>query len=37
MFKPDDGAAYWAQQKDTEARRQTARSERRSRSADDEA
>jgi hypothetical protein len=36
MFKPDEGAAYWAQQKATEARRQAARSDRRSRS-DDEA
>ncbi|RAK58221.1 hypothetical protein DJ018_04345 [Phenylobacterium deserti] len=36
MFKPDEGAAYWQEQKDREARRQTARSERRS-SRDDEA
>ena len=28
MFKPDEGAAYWTQQKDREARRQTARSNR---------
>ena len=34
MFKPDEGAAYWQQQKDREARRQTAR---RSRANDDEA
>jgi pyocin large subunit-like protein len=32
MFKPDEGATYWAQQKDREAKRQTAR---RSRSDDD--
>jgi pyocin large subunit-like protein len=37
MFKPDDGAAYWDQQKDREAKRQTARSEHRSKKADDEA
>ncbi len=38
MFKPDDGAAYWQQQKDREARRETARAERKShRSSDDEA
>jgi pyocin large subunit-like protein len=38
MFKPDDGAAYWQEQKDREAKRQTARAERRShRSSDDEA
>ena len=36
MFKPDEGAAYWQEQKDREARRQTARSDRRS-SRDDEA
>ncbi|MET0271558.1 MAG: hypothetical protein ABW360_01065 [Phenylobacterium sp.] len=28
MFKPDEGAAYWAEQKTREARRQTARSNR---------
>lgn len=28
MFKPEEGAAYWQEQKDREARRQTARSER---------
>lgn len=28
MFKPDEGAAYWQEQKDREARRQTARSDR---------
>ena len=28
IFKPDEGAAYWQEQKDREARRQTARSER---------
>jgi len=37
MFKPDEGAAYWAQQKQTEGRRQAARAERQSRSADDAA
>lgn len=37
MFKPDDGQVYWAQQKEREARRQTARSDSRSRSSDDEA
>ena len=39
MFKPDDGAAYWQQQKDREAKRQTAQSERKSHKAggDDEA
>jgi pyocin large subunit-like protein len=39
MFKPDDGAAYWQEQKDREAKRQTARAERRSHksSSDDEA
>jgi pyocin large subunit-like protein len=30
MFKPDDGAAYWQEQKDREAKRQTASRERRS-------
>ncbi|MDO9246344.1 MAG: hypothetical protein Q7U11_07700 [Phenylobacterium sp.] len=29
MFKPDEGAAYWDEQKAREARRETARSERR--------
>jgi pyocin large subunit-like protein len=37
MFKPDDGMAYWEKQKDREERSQTARSGRRSRSADDQA
>ena len=37
MFKPDEGAAYWEAQKAREARRQTARSERRARTSDDEA
>ena len=38
MFKPDDGAAYWQEQKDREAKRQTARAERRThRASDDEA
>ena len=32
MFKPDDGMAYWQEQKTREARRQTARSERGDRS-----
>jgi pyocin large subunit-like protein len=36
MFKPDDGAAYWQQQKDRESKRQT-RQERKSRKDDDEA
>lgn len=31
MFKPEEGAAYWDEQKTREARRQTARSERRER------
>jgi hypothetical protein len=35
MFKPDDGAAYWRQQKDREAKRQTASRERRSEREDD--
>jgi pyocin large subunit-like protein len=35
MFKPDDGAAYWAEQKTRESRRQTASSERRPRTDDD--
>ena len=29
MFKPDQGKAYWTQQKDRESKRQTARAERR--------
>jgi pyocin large subunit-like protein len=38
MFKPDDGAAYWQEQKDREAKRQTARAERRPhKSGDDDA
>jgi hypothetical protein len=38
MFKPDGGAAYWQEQKDREARRQSARSERRrERSGDEDA
>ena len=37
MFKPDDGMAYWEKQKDREARSQSARSNRKSRSADDQA
>lgn len=36
MFKPDDGAAYWDEQKAREASRQTARAERRERAGDDE-
>jgi pyocin large subunit-like protein len=35
MFKPDDGAAYWRQQKAREAKRQTASRERRSEREDD--
>jgi len=35
MFKPDDGAAYWQEQKDREAKRQTARAEKRSHKDDD--
>jgi pyocin large subunit-like protein len=36
MFKPDDGMSYWQQQKDREAKRQTAsRDRKRSRSGDD--
>jgi pyocin large subunit-like protein len=35
MFKPDDGAAYWQQQKDRESKRQTARAEKRARKDDD--
>jgi pyocin large subunit-like protein len=37
MFKPDDGAAYWQEQKDREARRQTARAEKKSKGSDDDA
>lgn len=37
MFKPDDGASYWQEQKDREARRQTARTERRSDRNEDDA
>jgi pyocin large subunit-like protein len=37
MFKPDDGADYWQQQKDRAARRQTARAEKKSRGSDDDA
>lgn len=37
MFKPDDGMAYWQKQKDREAKSQSARSGRRSKSADDQA
>jgi pyocin large subunit-like protein len=39
MFKPDDGAAYWREQKDREAKRETARADRKPRksSSDDEA
>ena len=37
MFKPDDGAAYWQEQKDRESKRETARAEGRShRSSDDQ-
>lgn len=35
MFKPEEGAAYWQGQKDREARRQTARSERADRDSGD--
>lgn len=35
MFKPDDGAAYWREQKDREAKRQTAKADRRARRDDD--
>jgi pyocin large subunit-like protein len=36
MFKPDDGAAYWQEQKDRESKRETAsRDRKRSRSGDD--
>jgi len=38
MFKPDDGAAYWQEQKARQARAQTARAEKRThRASDDEA
>ena len=37
MFKPDDGAAYWQQQKDREAKRQTATADKKSHRSDDEA
>ncbi|MDB5446423.1 MAG: hypothetical protein JWQ97_1740 [Phenylobacterium sp.] len=37
MFKPDDGAAYWQQQKDREAKSQTARAERSHRASGDDA
>ena len=37
MFKPDDGMAYWEKQKDREARSQSARSNRKSKYADDQA
>lgn len=37
MFKPDDGAAYWQEQKDREAKRQTASRERRSGRSEDDA
>lgn len=37
MFKPDDGASYWQQQKDREAKRETARSDHKSHKSDDEA
>ena len=37
MFKPDDGIAYWEKQKDREERGQSARSNRRSKYADDNA
>lgn len=35
MFKPDDGAAYWQEQKDRESKRQTARAEKRTHKDDD--
>jgi pyocin large subunit-like protein len=35
MFKPDDGAAYWQEQKDRESKRQTARAEKRAHKDDD--
>ena len=37
MFKPNEGMAYWEEQKTREARRQTATRDRRSRDSDDEA
>jgi pyocin large subunit-like protein len=37
MFKPDEGAAYWAEQKQAESRRQAARTERRASAGDDAA
>jgi pyocin large subunit-like protein len=37
MFKPDEGMAYWEKQKDREAHSQSARSSRKSKSADDQA
>jgi len=37
MFKPDEGMAYWEKQKDREAHSQSARSGRKSNSADDQA
>ena len=37
MFKPDEGMAYWEKQKDREARSQSARAGRRSKSNDDQA
>ena len=37
MFKPDDGAAYWQEQKDRETKRQTARADKRSHKSDDDA
>ena len=37
MFKPDDGASYWQEQKDRETKRQTARADKRSHKSDDDA
>jgi pyocin large subunit-like protein len=37
MFKPDDGASYWQEQKDRESKRQTARADKRSHKSDDDA
>ena len=37
MFKPDEGAAYWQEQKDREEKRQSARAERKRERAGDEA
>ena len=37
MFKPDEGMAYWEQQKAREAKRQASARERRARDRDDEA